>query len=98
MDTSFFDESHFGDLLSKVKERSKLTVQQQAVKDHMERLFEVDKHISPSPSKYIHKVWIKKTDMLKNSQLVKNPQFLSDPHETWWKWLTHGVTFFTKFH
>ena len=53
MDTSFFDESHFGDLLSKVKERSKLTVQQQAVKDHMERLFEVDKYISPSPSKYI---------------------------------------------
>ena len=40
MGTSFFDESIFGDLLSKVKERSKLTVQQQAVKEHMERLFE----------------------------------------------------------
>ena len=40
MNTTFFDESHFGDLLSKVKERSKLTMQQQAVKDHMERLFE----------------------------------------------------------
>ena len=39
MGTSFFDESIFGDLLSKVKERSKLTVQQQAVKEHMERLF-----------------------------------------------------------
>jgi len=48
MDTSFFDESHFGDLLSKVKDRSKLTIQQQAVKDHMERLFEVDKYINPS--------------------------------------------------
>ena len=40
MGTSFFDESIFGDLLFKVKERSKLTVQQQAVKEHMERLFE----------------------------------------------------------
>ena len=40
MGTSFFDESIFGDLLSKVKERSKLTVQQQAVKEHIERLFE----------------------------------------------------------
>jgi hypothetical protein len=39
MGTSFFDESIFDDLLSKVKERSKLTVQQQAVKEHMERLF-----------------------------------------------------------
>ena len=53
MDTSFFDESHFGDLLSKVKDRSKLTIQQQAVKDHMERLFEVDKYINPSQGMFI---------------------------------------------
>ena len=40
----------------------------------------------------------KNPDTLKNWPLVKNPQFLSNPHETWSKWLTHEVIIFTKFH
>ena len=33
-------------------------------------------------SKEIPKVWVKKPETLKNWPLVKNPQFLFDPHET----------------
>ena len=40
----------------------------------------------------------KKQDTFKNWPLIKNPQFLSNPYETWWKWLTHEVINFTKFH
>ena len=36
--------------------------------------------------------------MFKDWPLIKNPQFLSYPHETWWKWLPHEVIIFTKFH
>ena len=36
--------------------------------------------------------------MLKNCPLIKNPQFLSNLHETWWKWLSHEAIIFTKFH
>ena len=45
MNTSFFDESHFEDLLAKVRERSKSTgtgMTQQAVQDQMQRLFSED--------------------------------------------------------
>ena len=31
----------------------------------------------------------KKRDTFKNWPLIKNPQFLSYPHETWWKWSPH---------
>ena len=44
------------------------------------------------------KVWGKKRDTFKNQPLIRNPQFLSYPHETWWKWLPHEVIIFTKFH
>ena len=40
----------------------------------------------------------KNPDSLKNWPLVKNPQFLSNPHETLSKWSTHEVNIFTKFH
>ena len=30
--------------------------------------------------------------------LVKSPHFLSNPHETWKKQLSHEVIIFTKFH
>jgi len=30
--------------------------------------------------------------------LVKNLQFLSNPRETWWKWLPHELIILTKFH
>ena len=36
--------------------------------------------------------------MLKNWPLVKNPQFSSYPHETWWKWLPQEIIVFTNFH
>ena len=39
-----------------------------------------------------------KVDKPKNWLLVKNLHFLSNPYETWWKWLSHGVKIFTKFH
>ena len=40
----------------------------------------------------------KKGPTFKNWLLVKNPQFLSNPNETWWKYLSHEVTILTKFH
>ena len=40
----------------------------------------------------------KKPDTFKNWPLMKNPQFLSYPHETWWKWLPHEAIILTKFH
>ena len=40
----------------------------------------------------------KKQDTFKNWPLIKNPQFLSNLHETWWKWLSHEAIIFTKFH
>ena len=40
----------------------------------------------------------KKRDMFKNWQLIKNPHFLSNPHETLSKCLLHEVIIFTKFH
>ena len=60
--------------------------------------------IWPLPSKYLPfregkcKVWAKKPDTLKNWPSMRNPQFLSYPHETWWKWSSHEVIIFTKFH
>merc|ERR1712020_299721 len=40
----------------------------------------------------------KKQDTSQNWPLVKNPQFLSYPHETWSKLLPHEVIILTKFH
>ena len=40
----------------------------------------------------------KKRDTFKNWPLIKNLQFLSNPHETWWKLSSHEVIIFTKFH
>ena len=40
---------------------------------------------------------VKKWDTFKNWPIIKNLQFLSYPHETWWKWLTHEVIIVTKF-
>ena len=40
----------------------------------------------------------KKRDTFKYWPLIKNPQFLSYPYETWWKLLTLDVITFTKFH
>ena len=40
----------------------------------------------------------KKQHTFKNWPIIKNPQFLSYPHEIWWKWLPHEVIIFTKFH
>ena len=39
-----------------------------------------------------------KQDTFKNWPLIKNPQFLSNHHETRGKWLPHEVIIFTKFH
>ena len=36
--------------------------------------------------------------MFKNWLLLKNPQVLFYSHETWWKWLSHVMIIFTKFH
>ena len=44
------------------------------------------------------KVWVKKTDMLKEWPIMKNPHLLFYSHETWWKWLPHEVIIFNKFH
>ena len=30
--------------------------------------------------------------------ISKNPYFLSNLHETWWKWLSHEAIIFTNFH
>ena len=35
---------------------------------------------------------------IQNWPLVRNPQFLSCPHKTWWKWLPHGINIFIKHH
>ena len=40
----------------------------------------------------------KKRETSKSWPLIKNPQFLSNPYETWWKWLPHEAIIFTKFH
>ena len=40
----------------------------------------------------------KKRDTFKYCPIIKNPQFLSYPHETRRKWLPHKVIIFTKFH
>ena len=45
----------------------------------------------------ISKVW-EKTGHVQKLASNKNPQFLSNPYETWWKWLPHEVIIFTKFH
>ena len=46
------------------------------------------------------KVWVKENK--KRSKigywLVKNQKILSNPDETWWKWLAHDDIIFTKFH
>ena len=39
----------------------------------------------------------KKPDTSKSWPLIKNPQFLSNPYENWWKWLPHEVIIFTNF-
>ena len=53
------------------------------------------KHLLPCNTK----VWVKKKqDTFRNWSLVKNLQFLSNPHETWLKWLPHELILFTKFH
>ena len=51
MNTSFFDESHFEDLLTKVRERSKSTGTQQAVHDQMQRLFSEEAQEDPDGSR-----------------------------------------------
>ena len=33
----------------------------------------------------ISKVWAKKTRHVQKLAIIKNPQFLSNPYETWWK-------------
>ena len=43
-----------------------------------------------------NKDWNKKRPRFKSWPIVKSPQFLSNPHETWWKWLPHEVIIFTK--
>ena len=40
----------------------------------------------------------KKRDTFKNWPLMKNPHFLSYPHETLWKWSPHELIIFTNFH
>ena len=40
----------------------------------------------------------KKRDNFKYCWKIKNPQFLSYPHETWQKYSPHEVIIFTKFH
>ena len=40
----------------------------------------------------------KKPHTFKNWSLIETPQFLSNPHETWKKWLTHKAIIFPKFH
>ena len=39
-----------------------------------------------------------KTRHVQNWPVIKNPHFWSYPHETLWKWLSHEVIIFTKFH
>ena len=46
---------------------------------------------------YIHKVWAKKLDTLKNWPLTKNPQFLSNFYENLSKWLPLELIILTKF-
>ena len=36
--------------------------------------------------------------LFKNWPLIKNPQFLSYPHKSWWKWLPQKMINFTEFH
>ena len=40
----------------------------------------------------------KKRDTFKIWLLVKNPHFLSNPHETWQNYSPHEVIILTKFH
>ena len=40
----------------------------------------------------------KKMGHFQKLAINKNPQFLSYPHETWWKWLPHEVIILTKFY
>ena len=44
------------------------------------------------------KVWVKKTRHVQKLAICKNQQFLSNPDETWWKWLAHEAIIFIKFH
>ena len=56
------------------------------------------RHLTIKTYYYYHRDCKKNPDTLKNWPLVKNPQFVSNPHETSSKWLTHEVIIFTKFH
>ena len=40
----------------------------------------------------------KKTVQVQKLATIKDPQFLSNPQETWWKYLPHEVIIFSKFH
>ena len=51
-----------------------------------------------SVKSYILKSGSKKLDNFKNWPLVKNPHFLFNPHETWWKKSPHELIIFTEFH
>ena len=44
------------------------------------------------------KVWAKKNRTRSKIGLLKNPQFLSNPYETWSKWLPHETITLSKFH
>ena len=44
-----------------------------------------------------NKVWAKKSHTFKNWPLIKNPQFLTNPHKTWWKWLPPRWSFSPRF-
>ena len=46
----------------------------------------------------VYKVWTKKPGHVQKLAINKNPQFLSNPYETWWKWLSNEAIIFTKFH